>query len=363
MEHKILVCYASATGSTGEVAQFIGKRFENEGAMVDVEEVSKINDLQHYSSVVMGSSIRFGRWLPEAIDFLDVFGTTLSDRPTAFFTTCLTMREKTADAYELATTYWSPILSYVPGVEPIGLGLFAGSLGAHLAQHAAYDNLTPYGDYRDWEEIQSWSEEIYPHLLEEGKPKASFPLVLRGTILSYTDMSGHDLSAFDLQNAELVEAQLNRADMSAIDLRKADLSTASFRGAKLIQANLSWAHMPDTNGREANFQKANLMGTNLKNADLQSADFEAATMNGVSLINANLEAANLQRCDLNWADLRQANLEGADLSNADLAWANLCDTDLSRSKLTGARYNSQTKWPEGFVPEAAGCELILNHVG
>ena len=47
------------------------------------------------------------------------------------------------------------------------------------------------------------------------------------------------------------------------------------------------------------------------------------------------------------------SLRGANLSGADLRGANMTGADLRR-----AEYNSETKWPEGFDPVAAGAVLI-----
>jgi len=47
------------------------------------------------------------------------------------------------------------------------------------------------------------------------------------------------------------------------------------------------------------------------------------------------------------ANLRDANLTGANLSGASLSWADLIDADLS-----GAVWNDETVFPEGFeIPD------------
>ena len=64
---------------------------------------------------------------------------------------------------------------------------------------------------------------------------------------------------------------------------------------------------------------------------------------------ADLTGADLTFASLNSADLTGAHLNGADLRSADLRFINL---------LTGAFYNSLTKFPVGFDPIAAGLRLI-----
>ncbi len=52
-----------------------------------------------------------------------------------------------------------------------------------------------------------------------------------------------------------------------------------------------------------------------------------------------LQIIESARSEDNRPDLQGANLRGADLIRADLHGVNL----------RGAKYNEQTKWPEGFV--------------
>ncbi len=80
---------------------------------------------------------------------------------------------------------------------------------------------------------------------------------------------------------------------------------------------------------------------------------DAAIASGADLRGANLTGANLTG-----ADLSGAYLSGADLREANLAGADLSEAFLSDAHLRLARYNADTKWPEGFDPEAAGAVLV-----
>ena len=71
MGNKILIAYASACGSTGEVAEAIGQELCSAGAAVDVRLAKRVSDLGPYRAVVVGSAIRMGRWLPEAVKFVE----------------------------------------------------------------------------------------------------------------------------------------------------------------------------------------------------------------------------------------------------------------------------------------------------
>ena len=57
-------------------------------------------------------------------------------------------------------------------------------------------------------------------------------------------------------------------------------------------------------------------------------------------------------------DCLKCDLRGADLGDAYLAGAFLAMTNLTEAKLRGAKYDADTKWPEGFDQEAAGAVLV-----
>ena len=81
------------------------------------------------------------------------------------------------------------------------------------------------------------------------------------------------------------------------------------------------------------------------------------------LINLSTKPLYLYGADLTGANLAGANLKGANLNGANLAGANLLNADLSgadlnSAKLSGAFYDIQTKWPDGFDPIKAGAVLI-----
>src|SRR5258706_2356560 len=83
--NKILVTYATRAGSTFEVAVLVAEVLRTAGATVDVKYVRAVHELESYDAVVIGSAIRMGQWLPEAVEVGKAHRETFSHMPTAYF--------------------------------------------------------------------------------------------------------------------------------------------------------------------------------------------------------------------------------------------------------------------------------------
>jgi menaquinone-dependent protoporphyrinogen oxidase len=361
MHKRILVGYASGSGSTGEVAQTIGDVLGQSGVPVNVQPVKTVNSIAGYSAIVLGSSIRLGRWLPDAVEFLLRFKDEMKSIPVAYFTTCLTLINDTEENRRTVLNHLEPVRQLAPEIEPVGLGLFAGSLTPEQHAIQPHVGIGPFGDYRDWAAIQAWAEAIQPAIWAGEVVGEQRPFNLNQVTLSFSDLSGTDLSQSNLWQADLQETRLRGANLRGANLRETDLTKADLRQADLHEAGLGWADLSQSSLIEANLRQANLIGATLKEADLSQADLRKATLNGANLHQAVLRQARLNQADLNWANLSLADLREADLSQVKLGWADLSGADLSQAKLDKAVYNEQTKWPKDFIPQTAGCILVSQH--
>ena len=166
MGNKILVAYASACGSTGQVAEAIGQELCSAGAEVDVRLAKRVSDLSPYQAVVLGSAIRMGRWLPEAVKFVETHQETLQRMPVAYFVVCLTMKDDTPENRREVTAYLDPVRAQV---KPVAEGLFAGVLDARklslLPRLIMQAMKSPEGDFRNWQAIRAWATDLRPALL------------------------------------------------------------------------------------------------------------------------------------------------------------------------------------------------------
>ena len=79
----------------------------------------------------------------------------------------------------------------------------------------------------------------------------------------------------NLDDADLVHADLRDAQLQGAKLQRANLSGARLFGADLRQANLSFASLAGASLQGADLRGAVLIGTDLRNADLTGAVIEA----------------------------------------------------------------------------------------
>lgn len=161
---KILVAYASRTGSTAGVAEEVGKILSGHGFQVDVLEMQKVNDISVYQAVVLGSAIQNRQWLPEAVEFVRTHQSDLAAKPCAMFTLCLTLTMKNGESFRPAIMDWIAPVRRV--VHPVSEGLFPGVLDISKIPGAG-DRLKfrisvlfgvwKEGDHRDWDAVRSWA--------------------------------------------------------------------------------------------------------------------------------------------------------------------------------------------------------------
>ena len=178
---KILVAYASFCGSTGGVAEAIGKVLCDMGASVDICLVKNVKDLDQYDAAVIGSAVRSSSWLPEALDFVDKNKKGLARIPVAYFLTCLALYEDNEGSRRVARSYMDPVLKLAPEVVPLDIGLFAGALDYSklnmiyriVMKSKMKKKGVPEGDFRNWKEINAWAQGICMPLTSTRAGRAS----------------------------------------------------------------------------------------------------------------------------------------------------------------------------------------------
>lgn len=159
---RVLVVYGTKTGCTAGIADQIGRTLAEVGASVDVKPVEDTPDASGYDAVVVGSGVRAGSWHGAVKTWVASSAEALKERPTAFFTACLTMAAEPEKADEVRA-YTDPLVTET-GVTPVDLGLFAGvnepkkfSLPERLIMKAMK---APQGDFRDMDAVAEWTRGV-----------------------------------------------------------------------------------------------------------------------------------------------------------------------------------------------------------
>lgn len=172
MSNKILVAYASRAGSTAGVAEAIGVTLAESGAQVEVRLMKDVKDLAPYRAVVAGSAIRGGKWLPEAMQFMQTHRAALAQKPFAAFLVCMTLTIANGKYRQDVADWLEPVRALV---RPVSEGLFAGALD--ISKIPSFGDRLKFrlsvafgvwseGDHRDWNAIRAWAESIRPLLLQ-----------------------------------------------------------------------------------------------------------------------------------------------------------------------------------------------------
>lgn len=167
MADKILVTYASRSGSTAGVAEAIAHTLSEQGIPVDVRPMTDVQDILSYRAVIAGSAIQVDKWLPGARQFIEQHQAELASKPVATFSLCMALARSRDEKTRATVSSWvQPIHSMVT---PVSEGYFAGVLNVSkipsfpvrlFARFGILIGFWQEGDYRDWEAIRQWTNTL-----------------------------------------------------------------------------------------------------------------------------------------------------------------------------------------------------------
>jgi menaquinone-dependent protoporphyrinogen oxidase len=198
MGKNILVAYATKSGSTADIAQFIGGILREAGAQVTVESVKSAGNIETCNAVLIGTPIINGKCMSEVKKFVSAHSSTLSQKPVAYFITCMRLSQLAGDAYPDVPIFVDPVFGHpkprsemtftekfhpvtmylraISGmandIKPVNISFFRGVLDyttigfimtLFFKMMVRVDGLGP-GDYRNWDVIRSWTEKTYSQL-------------------------------------------------------------------------------------------------------------------------------------------------------------------------------------------------------
>lgn len=160
---KVLVSAASKHGATAGIADAIGSTLMTRGFEVIVKEPGHVEEVHTFDAIVVGSAVYAGHWMKPAIELTERFAERFPGKPVWLFSSGPLGEppKPTEDPVDVAG------VMEVTGAR--GHRVFAGKLDKAMLsfpERAIVGALrAPYGDFRDWDEIRSWAEEIAESLI------------------------------------------------------------------------------------------------------------------------------------------------------------------------------------------------------
>ena len=176
---KVVVVYASKYGSTKGIAEFIAEKLSQAGTQAEARHTGEVHNPGDYDALVIGSAVYMEHWLKEATEFVKGNHALLANRPVWLFSSGpLGTETKDYQGQDLrAITEPNEIAEFRELIKPRDHRVFFGVLDGSklgfghrmLRKLPAARNLLPEGDFRDWNDIETWAMSI-ARALETAKP-------------------------------------------------------------------------------------------------------------------------------------------------------------------------------------------------
>lgn len=154
----VLVAFASKHGATEEIADAIGDALRERSVETNVLPVEDVTTLEIYDAVVLGSAVYAGHWRGEAREFVEHHGDVMLHKPVWLFSSGPLGEppEPAEDPVEIP--------DFMEALQAKEHRLFAGKADQEklsFGERAIMKMVkAPYGDFRPWQDIESWAGEI-----------------------------------------------------------------------------------------------------------------------------------------------------------------------------------------------------------
>ncbi|KIW69787.1 hypothetical protein PV04_02119 [Phialophora macrospora] len=163
---SVLLAYATAKGSTCEIAERIASKLRDLSIDVKCVAITDVSatSLEPYSAIIVGSAIHAASWLRPARHFINQNATALKNKPTWAFSVGMPPQEEDRRTEETAIE--DKVRKVLPELR--GHTLFQGRMskldlpwiGRIIVSCCIPKEKTKWGDARDWEKIDTWAESV-----------------------------------------------------------------------------------------------------------------------------------------------------------------------------------------------------------
>lgn len=154
----VLVTYASRHGATKGIAAAIAERLRERGRAAELRPVDEVYRLDGAEAVVLGSAVYAGSWMKGATAFVQRHREALSSLPVWLFSSGPTGSASDQD--------WTPkqIAAVSRDIGPRDHRVFFGAIDAEklgfVERRIVKAVKAPTGDFRDWDRVRAYADEI-----------------------------------------------------------------------------------------------------------------------------------------------------------------------------------------------------------
>ena len=157
----VLVAYASMSGSTAEIAEWIGGELRSAGLAAHVRPAAEVDGVDAYEAVVLGGAVYMAGWHTDAMRFAHRFADALLGRPVWVFSSGpLDHSADDADVPPLP-----PVATAVGALRARGHATFGGriTVDSHGWLGVLGRRMTEEGhggDFRNPERVRAWARMV-----------------------------------------------------------------------------------------------------------------------------------------------------------------------------------------------------------
>jgi menaquinone-dependent protoporphyrinogen oxidase len=163
MTQRILIAYATKYGSTAGIARKIGDVLQAAGLTVDVQPADAVRDIAPYDAVILGSAVYAGQWRKEAVTLLEKQEQALAERPVWLFSSGPTGEGDPVEQMK-GWTFPEAQRPIADRIRPRAIAFFHGDIDMdklNFGEKLLVKGIrAPTGDFRDWEMITAWAQDV-----------------------------------------------------------------------------------------------------------------------------------------------------------------------------------------------------------
>ena len=154
---RVLVTFGSKREGTAEIARAIAEQLQKCGFTVDCMSADRVTNINPYSAFVIGGAVYMHHWHRDARRFAARFAPTLRERPVWCFSSG--PLDSTATAHEIPPV--RNVTRILNRLHARGHATFGGRLSPYANGFPASAMArTNAGDWRDWDQIRGWANQI-----------------------------------------------------------------------------------------------------------------------------------------------------------------------------------------------------------